>query len=88
MLATLPAGNCASSAYCFVSVKVIEVMVPITHPTHQAWLDQVLEFDLSDDAVRWELQPDGEWMRRGPVDFAEGDAQSWLYRWVDSRQRR
>ncbi len=66
----------------------IEVMVPITHPKHQAWLDQVLEFDLSDDAVRWELQPDGEWMRRGPVDFAEGDAQSWLYRWVDSRQRR
>ncbi len=66
----------------------IEVMVPITHPKHQAWLDQVLEFDLSDDAVRWELQPDGEWMRRGPADFAEGDAQSWLYRWVDSRQRR
>ncbi len=66
----------------------IEVMVPITHPKHQDWLDQVLEFDLSDDAVRWELGPDGDWQRRGPDDFVVGDAQSWLYRWVESRQKR
>ena len=66
----------------------IEVMVPITHPKHQAWLDQVLEFILSDEAVRWELDADGTWHRHGPQDFAEGDAQAWLYRWVESRQRR
>jgi polyphosphate kinase len=27
----------------------VEVLVPIEHPKHREWLDQVLEFDLSDD---------------------------------------
>ena len=65
----------------------IEVMVPVVHPKHRAWLDQVLEFDLADDIVRHELDAEGIWHRRGPVDFAKGDAQERLYRWVNERQR-
>ncbi len=65
----------------------IEVMVPVLHPKHQAWLDQVLAFDLADDIVRHELDADGLWHRRGPADFAKGDAQERLYRWVNERQR-
>ena len=44
-------------------------MVPVVHPKHQAWLDQVLAFDLADDIVRRELDADGVWHRRGPADF-------------------
>jgi polyphosphate kinase len=66
----------------------VEVMVPVTHPKHQAWLDQVLEFDLADDIVRHELDADGEWHRRGPLHFAVGDAQERLYQWVAARQAR
>ena len=65
----------------------IEVMVPVVHPKHQAWLDQVLEFQLADDIVRHELDADGVWHRRGPADCSLGDAQERLYRWVNERQR-
>ena len=33
----------------------IEVLVPVTHPKHQAWLDHVYEIQLADDIVRWEM---------------------------------
>ncbi len=65
----------------------IEVMVPVVHPKHQAWLDQVIEFQLADDIVRYELDADGTWHRHGPTDFSLGDAQERLYRWVNERQR-
>jgi polyphosphate kinase len=65
----------------------IEVMVPVVHPKHQAWLDQVFEFQLADDIVRHELDAEGVWNRRGPADFGVGDAQERLYRWVNERQR-
>ena len=42
--------------------------------------------DLADDIVRHELRPDGSWMRIGPADFADGDAQGRFYRWVRDRQ--
>ena len=44
----------------------VEVLVPIEHPKHREWLDQVFEFLLADDIVRWELQPDDTWARCGP----------------------
>ena len=66
----------------------VEVMVPVTHPKHQAWLDQVFRFDLSADVVRWELGADGEWSRLGPQRFELGDAQALMYRWLVARQRR
>jgi polyphosphate kinase len=65
----------------------IEVMVPVVHPKHRDWLDQVIEFDLADDIVRHELDAAGVWHRRGPAQFGQGDAQERLYRWVNERQR-
>ena len=64
----------------------VEVLVPIDHPKHQEWLDQVLAFDLADDIVRWELQPDDSWLRCGPHDAFEPDAQERMYRWAVERQ--
>jgi polyphosphate kinase len=65
----------------------VEVLVPIDHPKHREWLDQVLTFDLSDDIVRWELQPDDSWQRVGPGDAFEPDAQEMMYRWTADRQQ-
>jgi polyphosphate kinase len=64
----------------------VEVLVPIDHPKHREWLDQVLEFDLADDIVRWELQPDDTWLRTGPLDAYEPDAQQRMHRWTVDRQ--
>ncbi len=65
----------------------VEVLVPIDHPKHREWLDQVLEFDLSPDIVRWELRPDDSWERVGPRDRFEPDAQELMYRWTVERQQ-
>ena len=64
----------------------VEVLVPIEHPKHEEWLDTVLDIDLADDIVRWELGPDDTWARRGPTDAFEPHAQERLYRWVVERQ--
>ncbi len=68
--------------------KRVEVLVPVTHPKHQAWLDQVIRFDMADDIVRWELDAEGDWHRCGPDDFPAGDAQLRLYEWVATQQKR
>ncbi len=64
----------------------VEVLVPIDHPKHREWLDQVIEFNLADDIVRWELQPDDTWLRCGPTDVFEPHAQERMYRWAVERQ--
>ncbi|MGZ4764105.1 MAG: polyphosphate kinase 1 [Ilumatobacteraceae bacterium] len=66
----------------------IEVMVPVTIPKHQAWLDRVFELDFADDIVRWEVDAEGCWHRRGPEEFTAGDAQERFYHWVADRQKR
>ena len=66
----------------------VEVLAPIEHPKHREWLDQVIAFQLADDIVRWELQPDDTWVRCGPPDAFEPHAQERLYRWVVERQAR
>src|SRR5690606_29690814 len=65
----------------------VEVLVPIEHPKHREWLDQALEFDLSDEIVRWELQPDDTWVRMGPRAVFEPDAQELMYHWTVDRQQ-
>jgi polyphosphate kinase len=65
----------------------VEVLVPIQHPKHRDWLDQVLAFDLDDGIVRWELGPDDRWTRQGPRDSFAPDAQELMYRWAFDRQR-
>ncbi len=66
----------------------VEVLAPVTHTKHQQWLDMVLGMLLADDVVRFELDADGVWHRRGPSQFGLGDAQERLYRWVSEQQRR
>jgi polyphosphate kinase len=66
----------------------VEVLVPIEHPKHRDWLDEVLAFLLADDVVRWELQADDTWTRIGPDGAFEPNAQERLYRWVVERQAR
>ena len=65
----------------------VEVLVPIVHPKHREWLDQALDFALADDVVRWELQPDNEWIRVGPPDAFDPNAQDRMYRWAAERQQ-
>ena len=65
----------------------VEVLVPVTHPKHRDWLDQVFEFDLADDIVCHELDAEGLWHRLGPSDFADGDAQARFNQWVNDRQK-
>jgi len=65
----------------------VEVLVPIQHPKHREWLDRVLDFDLSDEVVRWEQGADDRWRRRGPRDEFAPDAQELMYRWAYERQQ-
>lgn len=65
----------------------VEVLVPIEHPKHREWIDQVFEFLLADDIVRWEMQADDSWQRCGPADAFEPDAQERMHRWTSERQR-
>ncbi|MEQ1700251.1 MAG: polyphosphate kinase 1 [Ilumatobacteraceae bacterium] len=65
----------------------VEVLVPVAHPKHRDWLDQVFAFDMADDIVRHELDAEGVWHRRGPAVFPQGDAQARLSRWVNDRQK-
>jgi polyphosphate kinase len=65
----------------------VEVLVPIGHPKHREWLDQALDFALADDIVRWELQPDNDWIRLGPTEAFEPNAQDRMYRWCAERQQ-
>jgi polyphosphate kinase len=66
----------------------IVVRVAVEHPQHQAWLDHVFTTQFADDVVRWEMDGDGAWQRRGPDLFTDGDAQDRFYQWVADRQRR
>jgi polyphosphate kinase len=66
----------------------IEVLVPVEHPKHQAWLEHVFATQFADDVVRWEMEGDGSWLRSGPELFVDGDAQERFYQWVADRQRR
>ena len=66
----------------------VEVLVPVTHPKHQAWLDQVFAFALETDVVRWEQGPQGAWVRHGPERFSDGDYQDRFHEWVATKQAR
>ncbi|MDP9465398.1 MAG: polyphosphate kinase 1, partial [Actinomycetota bacterium] len=66
----------------------IEVLAPVAHPKHQDWLEHVFDFELADDIVRWEMDAEGCWQRRGPELFTDGDSQERFYHWVADRQRR
>ena len=66
----------------------VETLVPVAHPKHQAWLDQVLEFQLADDIVAFDMQPDNTWLRVGPTEAFVPHSQERMYHWVAAKQRR
>jgi len=66
----------------------VETLVPVAHPKHQDWLDQVFAFHLADDIVAFDLQPDNTWLRVGPVDAFEPNSQERMYHWVAAKQKR
>ncbi len=67
-------------------LRRVEVIVPIIHPRHTAWLDQALAFGLDDDMVAWELRSDDSWERIGPRDDFAPHAQERMYRWTLEQQ--
>ena len=64
----------------------VEVLVPIVHPRHVAWLDQAIDFALRPDVVAWDLQPDDTWVRVGPTDAFEPHPQALMYEWAFEQQ--
>jgi polyphosphate kinase len=64
----------------------VEVLAPIVHPRHRLGLDQALEFALADGVVAWDLQPDDQWLRVGPLDVFEPHPQEQMYRWTIEQQ--
>jgi polyphosphate kinase len=60
----------------------VEVLVPVTHPKHRAWLDRTLGYLLDDSTARFEMQSDGSWARISGT----SDAQHMLYEWVRNSQ--
>jgi polyphosphate kinase len=56
--------------------KRVEVLVPVEHPKHRAWMDKVFNILMSDDVVSFEMERDGSWARVGPAEFIDShDAQ-------------
>lgn len=41
----------------------VEALTPVTEPSLQARLDEILEVNLLDDVLAWELSADGSWVR-------------------------
>jgi polyphosphate kinase len=65
----------------------VEVLVPVHHPKHRAWLDQVLDTMWRDDVVCFELDGTDRWVRRGPDAFTLlHDAQGLLMQWATDLQ--
>lgn len=88
-------GNNGGPAYFIGSADMmtrnldlrIEILVPIKHEKHRAWLDKVLEIMWDDDVVRFELEADDTWRRRGPSEFTfDHDAQGRLMKWATQLQ--
>ncbi|MFM7081392.1 MAG: RNA degradosome polyphosphate kinase, partial [Actinomycetota bacterium] len=65
----------------------VEVLVPLTHPKHRAWLDKVLGFLLDDGVEHFALGADDLW-RRVCLDGKCLDAQQQLHEWVVTTQVR
>jgi polyphosphate kinase len=41
----------------------VEVVLPISDPKLRQRLDEILDVNLADDSLAWELGPDGGWVR-------------------------
>ncbi|MFN5841430.1 MAG: RNA degradosome polyphosphate kinase, partial [Acidimicrobiaceae bacterium] len=64
----------------------IEVLAPIQHEKHQAWLDKVLEIHWADDVSAFDLDDTNAWIRHQQPSL-EADPQYRLMRWATDLQR-
>jgi len=56
--------------------KRVEVLIPVEHPKHRAWIEEVFATLLSDDVVAFEMNREGNWRRVGPIEYVPAnDAQ-------------
>jgi len=56
--------------------KRVEVLIPVEHPKHRAWIEEVFSTLLSDDVVAFEMNREGNWRRVGPAEYVPAnDAQ-------------
>ena len=56
--------------------KRVEVLIPVEHPKHRAWIEEVFSTLFADDVVAFEMNREGNWRRVGPVDYVPvNDAQ-------------
>ena len=64
----------------------IEVLTPIHHEKHQAWLDKVLEIHWAEDISAFDLDDTNTWIRHLPPHL-EADPQYRLMSWATDLQR-
>lgn len=58
----------------------VEVLLPLAHPKHVDWIDEVFDILLSDDVVAFEMNSEGAWRRTGPAEFTDAhDAQALIH---------
>lgn len=56
--------------------KRVEVLIPVEHPKHRAWIEEVFATLLADDVVAFEMNREGDWRRVGPTEYVPAtDAQ-------------
>lgn len=70
--------------------KRVEVLIPVVHPKHRAWIDEVFDTLLADDVVAFEMNREGDWRRIGPSEYVPAnDAQHRIHvRDSESQQKR
>jgi polyphosphate kinase len=49
----------------------VETIAPVTEPTLVAELEEILTVAENDNSSAWDLQPDGNYVRRRPADDEE-----------------
>ena len=65
----------------------VEVLAPVEHPKHRAWLDRVLATHLREDVTRFELRPDATWTRE-TLGGGGLDVQRLMHDWISETQIR
>ena len=56
--------------------KRVELLIPVEHPKHRTWIEEVFSTLLSDDVVAFEMNREGNWRRVGPAEYVPAnDAQ-------------
>jgi polyphosphate kinase len=64
----------------------VEVLTPIHHEKHQAWLDKVFEIHWANDVSAFDLNNTNTWVRRVPYS-SDTDPQYRLMKWATDLQR-